>query len=211
MRRMGTRGTRTTGRGRQLLLGVGVLMLVAACGADDRAMQPPDDEQTTTSRVEVTDANAAATATSSAFTLRSDQFAQTGLIPDRFTCRGANSRPPLRWSNLPDDTVELAVVVRDLDAGGFVHWVVAGIDPAVGELLEGQLPVSAIEASNSAGSHGWTGPCPPAGTHRYEFKVYALAFASNLRPGMPAAEAAALVEGTSARGVASLTGTVNAQ
>lgn len=191
------------------LLAAAILVVAVGCGADDRAMQPPSESQTTTTRSSASAANVSATATGGGFTLRSDQFAQTGLIPDRYTCRGASARPPLRWTNLPADTVEIAVVMRDLDAQGFVHWVVAGIDPSVSELPEGAaLPVSAVEAGNSAGARGWVPPCPPSGVHRYDFKVYALAEPSDIRADMPGHEAAALVEGTAARAVATLTGTV---
>lgn len=193
------------------LLAVAVVVLAAGCGADDREMRPPSAAQTTTTRASAGSLNEAATATGGGFTLRSDQFAQTGLIPDRYTCRGASARPPLRWSGTPADTVEMAVVVRDLDAGGFVHWVVAGISPDVNEIVEGApLPVSAVEAGNDTGGRGWTPPCPPSGTHRYEFKVLALAEESGLRPEMSGQQAATLVEGRAARGVATLTGTVQA-
>jgi Raf kinase inhibitor-like YbhB/YbcL family protein len=202
-------GTRT--RWGRLGLAAGIVALAVSCGADDREMRPPSAAQTTTSRASAGSLNEAATATGAGFTLRSDQFAQTGLIPDRYTCRGASARPPLRWTNIPADTVEMAVVVRDLDASGFVHWVVAGISPDVNEIVEGApLPVSAVEAGNSAGGRGWIPPCPPSGTHRYEFKVYALAEDSGLQPDLPGEQAATLIEGRAARGVTALTGTVQA-
>jgi Raf kinase inhibitor-like YbhB/YbcL family protein len=209
MGEMSARGRWVSSAARAFVVAGALVMPVAAagCGADDRAMRPPSEAQTTTSRPS---SPATSPTTASGFTLQSDMFAETGLIPDRYTCRGAGSRPPLRWTGLPDDTVELAVVVRDLDAGGFVHWVVAGIEPGVTELVEGALPVSAIEAGNGAGGQGWTAPCPPSGTHRYEFKVYALALPSELEADLPAHQAAPLVEGASARGTAALTGTVSA-
>ena len=143
--------------------------------------------------------------------LTSGSFLEGGEIPEQFTCRGAELSPSLAWAGTPVDATSLALVVRDRNAGGFVHWIVTDIDPLVLSVGEGGLPESALEGPNSAGTTGWTGPCPPAGTgvHNYEFMLLALAepvaIAADLSPEQTAAtlEAAAIER-------AVLTGTVAA-
>jgi hypothetical protein len=98
--------------------------------------------------------------------------------------------------------------VRDRDAGDFVHWVVTGIDPTVQGFAEAGIPETALEAANDAGSTGWTGPCPPAGsgTHTYVFTLHVLNEPLAMPPGVSATQAAQEVEGASAAS-AGLTGT----
>ena len=83
--------------------------------------------------------------------------------------------PLLIWSAPPAGTSELALLVTDDDAGGFVHWAVAGIPAAAGEVGEGAPITGAVEGRNDFGDPGWSGPCPPAGApHTYRFTLYAL-------------------------------------
>lgn len=97
-------------------------------------------------------------------------------IPDRQTCAGDGVSPAITWSNVPPGAAELALTVTDLDADGFVHWIVYGIAPTDGGATEGQLPVDGFEWTNSSGSGAWAALCPPAGeTHRYQFTMHALA------------------------------------
>lgn len=141
--------------------------------------------------------------------LGSPAFAAGGEIPSRFTCDGDGVSPPLGWVNVPEGTVELALTVVDPDApsGQFVHWVIAGLDPALGGLDEGEVPESAIEARNDTTEFGWFGPCPPAGeTHAYVFTLFALSAPSGVQPGATGADAIATIAATP--GVATiLTGT----
>jgi Raf kinase inhibitor-like YbhB/YbcL family protein len=186
-------------------------VLLAACGADDRAMAPPSPDQTTTTR-----ASAPGAATPSdqdevaLLRLSSPTFATDTPMPGRYTCQGEGVSPQLQWSNVPAGTTTLALVVRDLDADGFVHWVVAGIDPNLGELIEGQLPAGTTTARNSFGNPGWGPPCPPSGTHRYELLLYALSQPLALSPDAAAADAVQQVQSTPALGTAALVGTVAA-
>jgi len=106
--------------------------------------------------------------------LTSMAFTEGGPIPSRHTCDGDDISPPLQWSAPPEGTAELALVMDDPDAGGFVHWVVVGLRPTVTTLDEGSLPAGAREGRNDFGSLGYRGPCPPSGEHRYEFTLYAL-------------------------------------
>lgn len=96
-------------------------------------------------------------------------------IPERHTCVGDGISPALSWSGVPLGTVELALVVVDLDDGGSTKWIVAGIGAAETGMAEGQLPPTGFEWVNSSGSTAWVPPCPPSGSsQRYEFALYAL-------------------------------------
>ena len=96
-------------------------------------------------------------------------------IPLTFTCDGRNLAPEIIWSDLPDGTVEVAIQMFDLEAEDYTHWVIAGLRPESGGIKEGVVPAGAIQARNSKGTIGYTGPCPPKGsTHNYLFEVDAL-------------------------------------
>lgn len=109
-----------------------------------------------------------------------------GRIDVRHTCDSDDISPTLSWSGAPADAVELAIVMLDDDAvttgdGGFIHWVVAGIDPSITEVFEGQLPPGAIQGSNGFSTAqspqvGYAGPCPPVGEppHTYRIEIHAL-------------------------------------
>ena len=149
------------------------------------------------------DGDAASTTAPAAATLAlsSSAIAAEGVVPARFTCRAEDVSPPLLWQGVPAGTVELALVVRDVDAEGFVHWVIAGLPPQLGGLAEGTPPADAVEAANDFGRPGWGGPCPPAGTHNYEFRLYALAEPSGVVEGEPGADAAGAGGGHAGAGV----------
>lgn len=95
-------------------------------------------------------------------------------IPRAFTCDGDDISPPLTISGLPEGTRSLALVVEDPDApsGSFDHWVAFDIAPT-SQITEGVTDVG-TSGANSSGDLGYTGPCPPSGTHRYFFRLYAL-------------------------------------
>ncbi len=135
--------------------------------------------------------------TPTGFRVRSPAFAPGGMIPTGFTCDAEDVPPPLRWSGVPAGTVELALIVEDLDTGRrpFVHWVAWGIDPGAGGLPEGVVPAEVREGRNSTGRDGYVGPCPPAGSaaHRYRFTLEALRRPVGLRPDATAAALQAAV------------------
>jgi Raf kinase inhibitor-like YbhB/YbcL family protein len=116
------------------------------------------------------------------------------------TCDGADLSPAFSWIDLPPGTTDLALAVIDESAndgeGSFVHWVVAGIDPAVVSLAEGEVPPGAIQATNSFGTVGWSGPCPPVGDdpHVYRFTLHALGQQVELDDGVPASEMISYLE-----------------
>jgi len=107
--------------------------------------------------------------------LTSSVFSDGGAIPARHTCDGDDAPIPLDWSGLPDGTAELALVMDDPDARGFVHWLLVGIPPTAEGIGEASLPPGAREGRNDFGGTGYRGPCPPSGTHRYVLTLYALA------------------------------------
>lgn len=97
-------------------------------------------------------------------------------IPDRYTCAGEDINPPLEISNAPDGTESLVLIVDDPDAPAVIweHWIVWNIDPATSVIPAGEVPAGAVQGTNSWVRTGYGGPCPPSGTHRYFFKLYAL-------------------------------------
>jgi Raf kinase inhibitor-like YbhB/YbcL family protein len=107
----------------------------------------------------------------------SSAFAANGAIPADYTCDGAQTSPPLAWSNVPKNARAIAILVEDPDApnGAFTHWLVTGIAPATTSLAAGaKLPEGAMQAKNGKGETGYSAPCPPGGRHRSFFHVYAL-------------------------------------
>lgn len=116
--------------------------------------------------------------------IKSIAFENEGAIPSKFTCDGANINPELTFSGVPSDTKSLVLVVDDPDApsGTWTHWTVWNIDHETTEIGENTVPEGAIQGTTSDGSQGYHGPCPPSGTHRYFFKVYALDTILTLEP-----------------------------
>lgn len=106
--------------------------------------------------------------------VKSPEFENNKLIPAKYTCDGADVNPLLTIEGVPDETKSLALVVDDPDApmGTFDHWIVWNIPPDTREIEENTIP--GTEGISSYRKHAYGGPCPPYGTHRYFFKVYAL-------------------------------------
>lgn len=102
-------------------------------------------------------------------------WADGDKIPDAFRCAGPEASPEISWTGVPAEAKSLALVLVDEDAPDYTHWVVANIDPATSALLAGSVDPNAVQATNSAGSIGFAGPCPPEGeTHAYSLSLYAL-------------------------------------
>jgi Raf kinase inhibitor-like YbhB/YbcL family protein len=118
------------------------------------------------------------------FALRSPAFAADAPIPARFTCDGADRSPPLAWSDPPPGTQSFALIVDDPDAPDpaaprrvWVHWLLYNIPASVTELPEGlgnEKRCPWHDALTDADTHGYHGPCPPRGRHRYFFRLFAL-------------------------------------
>ena len=109
----------------------------------------------------------------SALMITSPAFENGGDIPALYTCEGADKNPPLNIDGWPEGTKSIALIMDDPDAPGktFDHWIVWNIKPHK-SIEERSVPGKA--GRNSLGKSAYTGPCPPSGTHRYFFKVYAL-------------------------------------
>jgi Raf kinase inhibitor-like YbhB/YbcL family protein len=103
----------------------------------------------------------------------SASFEQGGLIPKKFTCEGSNINPGISISNVPKKAKSLAMIMEDPDApmGTWTHWVVWNM-AVKGDIVENSGP--GTQGINSSSRVGYIGPCPPSGTHRYFFRVYAL-------------------------------------
>jgi Raf kinase inhibitor-like YbhB/YbcL family protein len=155
-----------------------VLALIPACGRS-----PPSEALLSDDPKRVT------------IRLQSPAFPEGGAIPKLCTCDGKDVSPPLRWSGIPEAARSLALVVEDPDAprGTWTHWVLFDIPADVGELSEG-MPTeervalgkdsrTALQGRNDFGRTGYGGPCPPGGTHRYVFRLFALDTESVLGPG----------------------------
>jgi len=112
----------------------------------------------------------------------SKEFSEQGKIPKKFTCQGQDISPQLTIENIPQDAKSLALIVDDPDApmGTWVHWVVFNIKPK-DKIAEGEIP--GTQGINDFGKLNYGGPCPPSGTHRYFFKLYALDVELNLEKG----------------------------
>lgn len=108
--------------------------------------------------------------------ITSSAFQNNGRIPSDYTCDGEDINPPLEFKNVPEDSQSLVLIVDDPDAPGktWVHWLVFNIDPTTIIVHEDSVPTGGIEAMTDFGHTGYGGPCPPAGPHRYRFKLYAL-------------------------------------
>ena len=125
--------------------------------------------------------------------LQSTAFTPGGEIPPQYTCDGkkGNISPPLRWDESPPGTRSFALICEDPDApiGTFVHWVLYDVPPQIRQLPEAvpqqdKLPTVGVQGKNDFLQLGYGGPCPPSGTHRYFFKLYALDKNLGLLPGV---------------------------
>ncbi len=108
--------------------------------------------------------------------ITSTAFLHGKPIPTKYTCDGEDINPELHFSDVPNEAVTLALILDDPDAPGktWTHWVLWNIAPAEKGVGEGEVPEGCIEGLTSFGRPGYGGPCPPSGTHRYFFKLYAL-------------------------------------
>lgn len=116
-----------------------------------------------------------------AFEIKSSAFAANSTIPSKYTCDGSDVSPPLSWKDVPAGTKSFALISDDPDApvGTWVHWVMWNIPSTVSSLKEGMEKSASLSDGTKQGMSdfkrpGYGGPCPPGGTHRYFFKLYAL-------------------------------------
>lgn len=130
--------------------------------------------------------------------ITSPAFENNENIPSKYTCDGENASPPLEFSEIPENTKSLAFILDDPDApvtGGFVHWVLWNISPETKSITEKSVPAEAVSGTNSSDKTGYIGPCPPSGTHHYQFKLYALDTALSLEPSATREDVEKAIEG----------------
>jgi Raf kinase inhibitor-like YbhB/YbcL family protein len=133
--------------------------------------------------------------------LTSPAFKHQELMPSVYSCDGKSISPPLDWDNLPDGVKSLALIMDDPDSSSYyVHWVIFNIPPSSSSLEENITkeairPIGSRQGVNGSGRIGYTGPCPPNGTHRYFFKLYALDVLLDLDAGITKEDLVAAMQG----------------
>lgn len=134
--------------------------------------------------------------------LTSPAFQSGSEIPQECTCEGRDVSPPLVWKEIPKKSQSLVLIMDDPDvpAGTWVHWVIFNLPPTIHSLPKGmpalkQLANGEMHGMNSFGRYGYRGPCPPSGSHRYFFKLYALDIPLQERERMTKEEVEKAMEG----------------
>ena len=135
--------------------------------------------------------------------LTSSAFQPSGNIPKQFTCEGADTSPQLAWSGVPAGAKTLALIVHDPDAprtGGWYHWAAYNIPASASGIPENapkqqELSGGGTQGRNDFGNVGYGGPCPPSGTHRYFFRLYALDTELKLSSGATAKDVEKAMQG----------------
>jgi Raf kinase inhibitor-like YbhB/YbcL family protein len=128
--------------------------------------------------------------------ITSSAFHEGANIPSKFTCDGSDTSPPLQIAGVPSGAKSLVLIVDDPDApsGLFTHWLVWNIPPQTDSIAEGSAP-KGVQGANDFGKSGYGGPCPPLGTHRYSFKIFALDRELELRSGAKRSQVDAAMKG----------------
>jgi len=123
--------------------------------------------------------------------IKSNAFSEGGMITAKYTCDGKDISPDISWTGIPEGAKSIVLISDDPDApaGTWVHWVVYNIPPERTGFDEGippkeELEDGTIQGKNDFGRIGYGGPCPPGGTHRYYFRIYALKEKPGVRPGL---------------------------
>jgi Raf kinase inhibitor-like YbhB/YbcL family protein len=166
-----------------------IVIIFFSCQNKNSELKPK--EQTRKKEMEKTDMK-----------ITSNSFKEGEMIPLKYTCDGENISPQLTWTGYPENTKSFAIISDDPDApaGDWVHWVLYNIPSYINELKE-NLPKDkkfengTIQGITDFGRTGYDGPCPPGGTHRYYFKLYALNIPINKDAGMTKQELLKAMEG----------------
>jgi Raf kinase inhibitor-like YbhB/YbcL family protein len=129
--------------------------------------------------------------------LTSPDFEDGGMIPSSFSCDGENINPTLEISGIPEDAESLVLIMDDPDApnGLWTHWTLWNIEPKADTIPAGTAPIGSVEGTTSSGKTGYAGPCPPSGTHRYFFRLFALNTTLDLPAGTDANQLKEAIEG----------------
>lgn len=134
-------------------------------------------------------------------TVTSSAFKEGEAIPRQHTCDGINISPPLEWTATPGAKT-LAIICDDPDApaGTWTHWLVYNLPASTIGLIENmpaqeKVAGGGMQGTNNFKKIGYGGPCPPSGTHRYFFKLYALDSELSLKPGATKDQLLKAIEG----------------
>lgn len=137
-----------------------------------------------------------------AIRITSSAFTEGGMIPRQYTCDGEDISPPLAWTGVPEGTKSIALICDDPDApvGTWVHWVLFNIPPSTKDLPASVPPKETLDNGAKHGTNdfrklSYGGPCPPGGTHRYYFKLYALDAETSSEAGITKAQLLKDMEG----------------
>lgn len=113
--------------------------------------------------------------------IKSSAFEEGEIIPKKYSCEGVNVSPPLQWSSLPAEVESFVLICEDPDApsGLWTHWIIFNLPAEITALPEFIMEREVLENGaqqglNDFGTIGYRGPCPPGGTHRYYYRIYAL-------------------------------------
>jgi Raf kinase inhibitor-like YbhB/YbcL family protein len=171
-----------------------LLIFLAACA--------PQSTSTPGAPLRATEVPPAAETPAGDLTLTSERFTEGQPIPEKFTCKGQNVSPALAWTNPPSGTQTFALIMDDPDAPGdtWIHWVLYNIPGGTSfmpDALPGQGGIAYVgnHGMNTAGNTYYEGPCPPSGTHRYFFRLYALDTALDFSASPDAVELTAAMQG----------------
>jgi len=173
---------------KQITLPLSMLLLMACARVPPAPTQSPTPAAQKENKMEIK--------------LTSAAFKEGQPIPRQYTCDGVNVSPPLEWTGVPKTAKTVAIVADDPDApaGTWVHWVVYDL-PAENIGVVENLPATeslkagGFQGKNDFGKIGYGGPCPPSGTHRYFFKVYALDAEVSLNAGATKADLEKAMQG----------------
>jgi Raf kinase inhibitor-like YbhB/YbcL family protein len=162
------------------ILSVAVILVLMGCASRPQPVDPQPAANNPTNR---------------GMKLTSTAFNEGQPIPVTYGCKGVNISPPLEWSGVPKTAKTLTIIAEDPDApsGSFVHWVLYNLPADNIGLVEnapvtGNLKAGGFQGKNDFGKIGYGGPCPPSGTHRYFFRIYALDADLPLNAGATKAE-----------------------
>ena len=165
-------------------------IVLAACAAPTLTTTPPPSiAEPATFAPDPTPTAELPTEANMPLQLTSDAFTNGQSIPAKYSCQGRNISPALAWNAPPAGTQSLALIVDDPDAPGgtWTHWVLFNLPPDLRALPEEYAAPgdsAILTGKNSSGFNRYEGPCPPSGTHRYYFRLYALDTTLSLAPGI---------------------------
>ncbi len=171
----------------KLFIIIFLLAVISGCLAEEERIAPAPSPTSTPTAIEK---NTKEVTTMQNISISAEAFQTGGAIPEEYTCDGSDVSPALSWRGIPSNAKSIALIMDDPDApmGTFVHWVLFNIPPGMTKLPRGvpknrTLNDGSSQGITDFGRTGYGGPCPPGGTHRYYFRIYALDTMLDLQPG----------------------------